>query len=163
MSHLAGSGFAYFAVLASVFVTAFYAFRQYFIVFHGKERWREAKHDAHHGDEHHHDLSPNDNPHESPWVVTFSAGVFGDSVCTSSALLTIEPLLYGDFFKGVIFVNHEAHPCDAPHERGISRRDGDGVAQPCFARVVSGDCGRGGGVAVVCCQAQSACQVSGCL
>ncbi|MDN8581227.1 NADH-quinone oxidoreductase subunit L, partial [Eikenella corrodens] len=42
-SNLPGSGFAYFAVLASVFVTAFYAFRQYFIVFHGKERWREAK------------------------------------------------------------------------------------------------------------------------
>ena len=46
-SNLPGSGFAYFAVLASVFVTAFYAFRQYFIVFHGKERWREAKHDHH--------------------------------------------------------------------------------------------------------------------
>lgn len=35
-STLPGSGFAYFAVLASVFVTAFYAFRQYFIVFHGR-------------------------------------------------------------------------------------------------------------------------------
>ena len=34
-STLPGSGFAYFAVLASVFVTAFYAFRQYFMVFHG--------------------------------------------------------------------------------------------------------------------------------
>jgi NADH-quinone oxidoreductase subunit L len=36
-SHLPGSGFAYFAVLASVFVTAFYSFRMYFLVFHGKE------------------------------------------------------------------------------------------------------------------------------
>ena len=109
MSHLAGSGFAYFAVLASVFVTAFYAFRQYFIVFHGKERWREAKHDAHHGDEHHHGLSPNDNPHESPWVVTFPL-VFLAILSVIIGALTIEPLLYGDFFKGVIFVNHEAHP-----------------------------------------------------
>ena len=109
MSHLAGSGFAYFAVLASVFVTAFYAFRQYFIVFHGKERWREAKHDAHHGDEHHHGLSPNDNPHESPWVVTFPL-VFLAIPSVIIGALTIEPLLYGDFFKGVIFVNHEAHP-----------------------------------------------------
>ena len=109
MSHLAGSGFAYFAVLASVFVTAFYAFRQYFIVFHGKERWREAKHDAHHGDEHHHGLSPIDNPHESPWVVTFPL-VFLAIPSVIIGALTIEPLLYGDFFKGVIFVNHEAHP-----------------------------------------------------
>lgn len=36
-STLPGSGVAYFAVLASVFVTAFYAFRQYFMVFHGEE------------------------------------------------------------------------------------------------------------------------------
>ncbi len=39
-SHIAGSGFAYFAVLTGVFVTAFYSFRLYFLVFHGKERWR---------------------------------------------------------------------------------------------------------------------------
>jgi len=39
-STLPGSSFAYFAVLASVFVTAFYAFRQYFMVFHGEEKWR---------------------------------------------------------------------------------------------------------------------------
>ena len=109
MSHLTGSGFAYFAVLASVFVTAFYAFRQYFIVFHGKERWREAAHHAHHGDEHHHGLSPNDNPHESPWVVTFPL-VFLAIPSVVIGALTIEPLLYGDFFKGAIFVNHEAHP-----------------------------------------------------
>ena len=32
-SHLPGSSFAYFAVLAGVFVTAFYSFRMYFLVF----------------------------------------------------------------------------------------------------------------------------------
>ena len=54
-STLPGSGFAYFAVLASVFVTAFYAFRQYFMVFHGEEKWRRLPehHDDHHGEEHH--------------------------------------------------------------------------------------------------------------
>ena len=111
LSHLTGSGFAYFAVLASVFVTAFYAFRQYFIVFHGKERWREAKHDHDHHDDHghHHGLSPKDNPHESPWVVTFPL-VFLAVPSVIIGALTIEPLLYGDFFKDVIFVNHEAHP-----------------------------------------------------
>ena len=48
-SHLPGSGFAYFAVLAGVFVTAFYSFRMYFLVFHGKERFDQNP-DAHHDD-----------------------------------------------------------------------------------------------------------------
>ncbi len=55
MSHLAGSGFAYFAVVAGVFVTAFYSFRMYFLVFHGEERFGKA-HDDHHApahDDHH--------------------------------------------------------------------------------------------------------------
>jgi NADH-quinone oxidoreductase subunit L len=38
-SHLYGAGFAQFAVTASVFVTAFYSFRMFFLVFHGKERF----------------------------------------------------------------------------------------------------------------------------
>src|SRR5512140_142864 len=71
-SHLPGAGFAYFAVAAGVFVTAFYSFRMYFLVFHGKERYDlnpDAHHDDHaheahgHGDQHDH------KPHESPWVV----------------------------------------------------------------------------------------------
>ena len=108
-SNLPGSGFAYFAVLASVFVTAFYAFRQYFIVFHGKERWREAKHDHHDDHGHHHGLKPSDNPHESPWVVTLPLILLAiPSVIIG--YLTIQPMLYGDFFKDVIFVDAAAHP-----------------------------------------------------
>ncbi|MFM7669489.1 MAG: NADH-quinone oxidoreductase subunit L, partial [Betaproteobacteria bacterium] len=34
-THIPGAGFALFAVLAGVFVTAFYSFRMYFLVFHG--------------------------------------------------------------------------------------------------------------------------------
>lgn len=123
-SHLTGSSFAYFAVLASVFVTAFYAFRQYFIVFHGKERWRENHHshdEHHHDDGHHHGLSPNDNPHESPWVVTFPL-IFLAVPSVLVGALTIKPLLYGDFFKDVIYVNHEEHPVMsemAAHYHGI--------------------------------------------
>ena len=41
-SHLPGAGFAYFAVLAGVFVTAFYSFRMYFLVFHGEERFDQS-------------------------------------------------------------------------------------------------------------------------
>ena len=111
LSNLPGSGFAYFAVLASVFVTAFYAFRQYFMVFHGKEKWRELPehHDDHHSDGHHHGLGKHDNPHESPWVVTLPLVLLAiPSVIIG--YIAIEPMLYGDFFKGVIFINHEAHP-----------------------------------------------------
>ncbi len=105
-SHLWGSGFAYFAVLAGVFVTAFYSFRLYFLVFHGKERYDQnpdAHHDAHgHTDEHH-------DPHESPWVVTVPLILLAiPSVIIG--FMTIEPMLFGDFFKDSIFVNLDKHP-----------------------------------------------------
>jgi NADH-quinone oxidoreductase subunit L len=48
LSHIPGAGFAYFAVMAGVFVTAFYSFRMYFLVFHGQERFgKPAHHDPH--------------------------------------------------------------------------------------------------------------------
>lgn len=111
-STLAGSSFAYFAVLAGVFVTAFYSFRLYFLVFHGAEKWRVVKHHDHHDDshdEHHHGLAPTDDPHEPGWVVKLPLIL----LAIPSLLigyLAIEPMLYGDFFKGVIFVDSEAHP-----------------------------------------------------
>ncbi|MEC5208842.1 NADH-quinone oxidoreductase subunit L [Vogesella perlucida] len=114
-SNLAASGFAYFAVIAGVFVTAFYSFRMYFLVFHGKERWMEAKHDDHHhhdddhGDDHHHGLGPNDKPHESPWVVTLPLTL----LAIPSVLIgffALHPLVGGEFFKGVIYTNLEKHP-----------------------------------------------------
>ena len=53
-TQLPAAGFANFAVLAGVFVTAFYSFRMYFLVFHGKERFDQNP-DAHHDDHHGHD------------------------------------------------------------------------------------------------------------
>ena len=113
-SHIAGSGFAQFAVLAGVFVTAFYSFRMYFLVFHGQERFgHEAGHDTHdaHDDHHdeHHGLAPGEKPNETPWVVTLPLVLLAiPSVVIG--YLTIETMLFGDFFKGVIFVadKHEA-------------------------------------------------------
>ena len=111
-SHLAGAGFAYFAVMAGVFVTAFYSFRMYFLVFHGKERYDQNP-DAHHDaskepDSHHHSNTPH-VPHESPWVVTVPLILLAiPSVVIG--FMTIQPMLFGDFFKGVIFVNLERHP-----------------------------------------------------
>jgi NADH-quinone oxidoreductase subunit L len=73
-SHIFGSSYAYFAVMAGVFVTAFYSFRMYFLVFHGKERYdqvpKHADADDHHHDDHGHDAANVHKPHESPWVVT---------------------------------------------------------------------------------------------
>jgi NADH-quinone oxidoreductase subunit L len=112
-SHIAGSSFAQFAVLAGVFVTAFYSFRMYFLVFHGQERFGHEAHDAHdahddHADEHH-GLAPGEKPHETPWVVTLPLVLLAiPSVVIG--YLTIDTMLFGDFFKGVIFIadKHEA-------------------------------------------------------
>jgi NADH-quinone oxidoreductase subunit L len=113
-STIPGSGFAYFAVLAGVFVTAFYSFRMYFLVFHGAEKWRtphhDAVHDAHHDDhDHHHGLAPTDDPHEPGWVIKLPLILLAiPSVWIG--YVAIEPMLYGDFFKGVIYVDYAAHP-----------------------------------------------------
>ncbi|MCE1181931.1 MAG: NADH-quinone oxidoreductase subunit L [Rhodocyclales bacterium] len=116
----AGAGFAYFAVLAGVFVTAFYSFRMYFLVFHGEERFgkhddaHHHEHDGDHDDEeashdHHHGLAPGQKPHETPWVVWVPLVALAiPSVL--AGFVGIEPMLFGDYFKGVIVINHEAHP-----------------------------------------------------
>jgi NADH-quinone oxidoreductase subunit L len=109
-SKLYGAGFAYFAVLAGVFVTAFYSFRMYFLVFHGKERYDQnpdAHHDDHHGhDDHGHGHS--DKPHESPWVVIAPLVLLAiPSVVIG--FMAIGPMLFGDFFKDSIFVDASKH------------------------------------------------------
>ncbi len=107
-SHIPGSGFAYFAVVAGVFVTAFYSFRMYFLVFHGKERFDAHGADHGHGhDDHGH--GHGGTPHESPWVVTLPLVLLAiPSVVIG--YVAIEPMLFGDYFKGVIHVaaHHEA-------------------------------------------------------
>jgi NADH-quinone oxidoreductase subunit L len=107
-SHLPGAGFAHFAVLAGVFVTAFYSFRMYFLVFHGKERFDQNP-DAHHGHDDHGHGHHDSKPHESPWVVWVPLVLLAiPSVIIG--YLTIDFMLFGDFFKGAIFINAEAHP-----------------------------------------------------
>jgi NADH-quinone oxidoreductase subunit L len=104
-SQLAAAGFANFAVLAGVFVTAFYSFRMYFLVFHGKERYDQNP-DAHHGD--HHDDHESHSPHESPWVVTVPLILLAiPSVVIG--YMTIHPMLFGEFFKDAIFIDAEKH------------------------------------------------------
>ena len=104
-SRLPGAGFAAFAVVAGVFVTAFYSFRMYFLVFHGEERFHHkpfppADDHGHHGDHH--------EPHESPWVVTAPLVLLAiPSVVIG--FWTIQPLLFGDFFKDAVFVDSARH------------------------------------------------------
>lgn len=117
-SNLPASGFAHFAVLAGVFVTSFYSFRLYFLVFHGKERYDQNP-DAHHG--HHDDHGHEDDhghghddgkPHESPWVVTAPLLLLAiPSVVIG--FITIQPMLFGDFLKDAIIINTTAHPAMA--------------------------------------------------
>jgi NADH-quinone oxidoreductase subunit L len=111
-SQLPGAGFAYFAVAAGVFITAFYSFRMYFLVFHGEERFRHKQ--AHGHDEHgaHHDEHGDAEPHETPWVVTAPLILLAlPSVFIG--FLTIGPMLFGDFFKDSIVVDAARHPAMA--------------------------------------------------
>ncbi|MDP4734729.1 MAG: NADH-quinone oxidoreductase subunit L [Limnohabitans sp.] len=114
LSTLPAAGFANFAVLAGVFVTAFYSFRMYFLVFHGPERYDQNPdahhgHDDHHGHNDHADGHGHDKPHESPWVVTVPLVLLAiPSVVIG--FMTIQPMLYGEFFKDVIFIDAAKHP-----------------------------------------------------
>ncbi|MHB0926492.1 MAG: NADH-quinone oxidoreductase subunit L, partial [Gallionellaceae bacterium] len=135
LSHLPGSDFAYFAVVAGVFVTAFYSFRMYFLVFHGKERYDEAPHDGHHladaghaADAHAHPSTSSGQaddhaaasdahddhghhagkPHETPWVVTLPLILLAiPSVLIG--YIAIEPMLYGSYFGDAIFISENHH------------------------------------------------------
>jgi len=111
-SKLPGTPFAIFAVVAGVFVTAFYSFRMYFLVFHGPERFHHkpfpAEDDQAH-DDHGHGEHQDATPHESPWVVTAPLLLLAiPSVVIG--FITIQPLLFGDFLKDAITVDAARHP-----------------------------------------------------
>ncbi len=83
-----GAGYAYLCVLLGVFITAFYSFRMFFLVFHGKERM----------DEH-----TRSHLHEPKWVVTAPL----IALAIPSVVIgwfTIEPVLFGDLLSRAIQV-----------------------------------------------------------
>jgi len=122
-------------VVAGVFVTAFYSFRMYFLVFHGKERYDQAPHDGHHSadaghaaDAHAHPSTSSGQaddhaaasdahddhghhagkPHETPWVVTLPLILLAiPSVLIG--YIAIEPMLYGSYFGDAIFISENHH------------------------------------------------------
>ncbi len=83
-----GAGYAYLCVLLGVFVTAFYSFRMFFLVFHGEERM---------------DKHTREHLHETPWVVT---GPLIALAIPSVIIgwITIDEVLFGDLFKEAILV-----------------------------------------------------------
>jgi len=117
-SNVPGHTYAYFAVVAGVFVTAFYTFRLMFLAFHGEERFRTAAHahdeaKASHDDAqeaasgaghepapHGHEAAP---PHESPWVVTVPLVLLAiPSIYSGWAY--IEPMLFDEFWRNSIVI-----------------------------------------------------------
>jgi len=90
-SHVGGSGYAGVLLTIGVFVTALYSFRLYFIVFHGKERMDE--HSRHH-------------LHETPAVVWVPLVLLAiPSVFIG--WMTLEPILFGEWFNDAIYVAPE--------------------------------------------------------
>ncbi len=92
-SNIPGVEFAYFCVLATVFVTALYTFRLIFMTFHGAPRM---------------DKHTKEHLHESPWVVTLPLVVL--AIPTIAAGWFIGPIVFGSYFDGVIYVlpEHDA-------------------------------------------------------
>ena len=112
-ANVPGSGIAYWALLSGVFVTAFYSFRMYFLVFHGKPRFETVHgHDAHGHDAHGHDGHGAHVPHESPWVVTVPLVLLAIPSIIIGALAA-DSMITGEYFKGVITVFADRHPAMA--------------------------------------------------
>ncbi|MGA1518857.1 MAG: NADH-quinone oxidoreductase subunit L, partial [Burkholderiaceae bacterium] len=107
LSNLSAAGWAYAAVVAGVFITAFYSFRLLFLVFHGTERYDQVPH-ADDADDHGHHPPHGGKPHESPWVVTVPLVLLAvPSVVLGYGL--IEPMLYGDWLAGAVVVDAAQH------------------------------------------------------
>ncbi len=90
-SDIPGAGFAYFAVVVGVFITAFYSFRMFFLVFHGEERM---------------DQHTKEHLHETPKVITVPLMLLAVPSVLAGALY-IEPMLFGDLFANAIHVKPE--------------------------------------------------------
>jgi NADH-quinone oxidoreductase subunit L len=130
-SHIPGASYAFWCVTLGVFITAFYSFRLVFMTFHGPERFREVGHDTHsahesthvktdkdaghepdlhasHGshDDHGHGHHGPVEPHESPAVVWIPLVLLAIPSLFIGAL-TIGPMLFGDYFNGVLYVTEE--------------------------------------------------------
>jgi len=92
-SHWQGHGtvywIAYSSVLLGVFITALYSFRMFFLVFHGEERMTKKL---------------KSQLHESPISISLPLILLAIPSLTIG-WFTVSPLLFGEFFNNIIFVN----------------------------------------------------------
>src|SRR5690625_4972620 len=99
-----GGTFAYYLIHIGVFVSSLYSFRLYFIVFHGKENFRnppaEALHDVE--GEQAEELQSG-NPKESPWSIVLPLVLLAIPSIFAGIWFT-DSVLFGSFFEGAIFV-----------------------------------------------------------
>jgi len=123
-STLPGAGFAYWAVLIGVFVTALYTFRMFFLVFHGQERM-----DAH----------TREHLHETPPVVTVPLVLLAIPSLAIGAF-TIGPMLFGGYFADAIAVRpeHDVLGELAATYHGVGAFVLHGLGQPPFALAMLG-------------------------
>lgn len=95
-SQLPAAPFAYSLVLASIFITALYTFRLFFVVFHGEQRW-ESKLKSH--------------LHEPAWVITLPL-----------ILLMIPSIISGFLFVNWVFKDFFAEAIVVqPNHRTVAR------------------------------------------
>lgn len=122
-SNITGSHYAYWMVLLGVFVTAFYSFRMFFLVFHGEERM----------DEH-----TKSHLHEPSKVVVWPLIALAIPAVLTGYLLN--PMVVGDFFDGVIQVNanHPAIATIKEHYHGVFSFVGHGLMAPPFWLAMAG-------------------------
>ncbi len=123
-SALPGSGFAYAAVLAGVFVTALYTFRMLFLAFYGKPRM-----DAH----------TQKHLKESPWVVVVPLILLAIPSMIAGFLF-IEPLVFGGYFADAIWVlpAHDVVREIGQHYEGVGPFIAHGLQSAPFLFAVAG-------------------------
>jgi NADH-quinone oxidoreductase subunit L len=109
-------------VVLGVFVTALYSFRMFFLVFHGEERMDE--HTRHH-------------LKESPWVVTVPLILLAIPSVVIGAM-TVGPLLFGDFFEGVLYVLPEHDTLGKIEYHGVLGFALHGMLAPPFFLAMAG-------------------------
>jgi len=123
-SHLPGSGIAYAAVLAGVFVTAFYSFRLLFMTFYGKPRMDEHTYK---------------HVKESPWVVTVPLVLLAVP-SLAAGFMTIDPLIFGGYFADSIKVlpAHDVIREIGEHYQGVAPFIAHGLQSAPFLLAVAG-------------------------